>query len=169
MADIARRGKILAKGFGEVKITKGIEAVIDRNEDDIAFLRQVTAIVCRPSAGTIGVTTTVEPDHGQVLSGRCVWRPDIEEKAILIIGRRLGTGGEHALHRAGQISRIWPARSVKLHAWRAHARCIGNAVPSVGCLGRFEAQFSDGPGGVTDAEKASTPPFPSPCTCPLSA
>ena len=154
IADIARGGELLAELFREVEIAEGVEAMVDRDDHNVALLGQIAPVIGGPVARPVGIAAAVEPDHHRALAP--IARrggPHVEEQAILIVHLRLGRGREDRLNAAGHFGFVRAAGRIELHARRAVAGGVGNAFPGFGLGGWLKAKIAQRRRGVADTEE----------------
>src|SRR5581483_341845 len=84
-AGVAAAAELRPADIGEVQVAEGVEAVVDRDYDDVVAPGQVGAAVPAFGAGPGGETAAVQPDHYRALAAIDLRRPDVEDQAVLAL------------------------------------------------------------------------------------
>ena len=121
-----------------VEVAQRAEAVVDRDQHDVAAPGEVLAVVDRRRAGAAGEAAAVDPDHHRARRVVDAGRPDVEREAVfvdrLFPGAEQFDAGHEGLHRAG-----------------AELVGLAHAVPGFGIARRAPAQLAQRRRGVGNA------------------
>src|SRR5690606_25473434 len=127
LANISGLRKALVTEVGQIKITEGVNAMIDCHHHHIASLAQVHTISGCASAGAVGVPPPVNVTNaGAIRLIPKTWRPDIQKQAVFT-DRPTGPGLRRPVSILGRIANAFPFR---------HVQCgLEASGPSVGTIG----------------------------------
>ena len=130
---------VIAVGEGlVVEVAQRAEAVVDRDQHDVAAAGEVLAVVDRRRAGAAGEAAAVDPDHHRARRVVEAGRPDVEREAVFVDGLLPGAEQFDAGHEC-------------LHCAGAEFVGLAHAVPRFGVARRAPAQLAQRRRGVGDA------------------
>jgi hypothetical protein len=83
---IARIGVLLTGNLAQIQVSEQIEAMVQRDDDDVAMAREVCAVVDDEAARRLRIAAAMEPYHDRTPSGAERGRPDVQTQAIFAGG-----------------------------------------------------------------------------------
>src|SRR5215510_12189685 len=105
-ADVARIGPLAAE-VREIQITEDVQAMVDRDRDDVVLARELMPRVDRVAARPAREPAAVEPDHHRATSTARLRCPDVEDETIFAL--RFARIGRQHLFRLAADDLRWTA------------------------------------------------------------